>query len=134
MGIGTNNGKYSFVTNSISEMLSQPLERYLQKKLIEARAVQKHYDDAIARLYRAIELFAQVRLEKEFGYKTGDLKLEQLPEHLHDEYRCRIRDGKILLGLVEDYELLLKLGDIFGKDQYRNYWTECVRKDQTPFR
>lgn len=86
----------------------------------ERRAVQKHFDDAIARLYRAIELFAQVRLEKEFGYKTGDLKLEQLPEHLHDEYRCRIRDGKILLGLVEDYELLLKLGDIFGKKFKRN--------------
>ncbi|MFH1323400.1 MAG: TIGR02710 family CRISPR-associated CARF protein [Methanobacteriota archaeon] len=174
------NYQYSFVTNSISEMLSQPLERSLQKKLIEARAVceafdtwdkfdhdkalellepygsryypyiiglkkilgkskgsgydmvsdllnnserravQKHYDDAIARLYRAIELFAQVRLEKKFGYKTSDLKLMQLPEHLHDEYRCRMRDDKLLLGLVEDYELLLKLGDIFGKKFKQN--------------
>lgn len=174
------NYQYSFVTNSISEMLSQPLERSLQKKLIEARAVcdafdlwdkfdhdkalellepygsryypyiiglkkilgkskgsgyelvsdllnnserravQKHFDDSIARLYRAIELFAQTRLEKEFGYKTSDLKLERLPEHLHDEYRCRMRDDKLLLGLVEDYELLLKLGDIFGKKFKQN--------------
>jgi tetratricopeptide (TPR) repeat protein len=166
---------YAFIVNSISEMLSHPLEKSLRVKLIEARAVseafdlwdkfnhrealelilpygsrfypyiidlkkilgeskasgyelvsdllnnaerravQKHYDDAIARLYRAIELFAQTRMEKEYGYKTDDLKLEQLPDELKDEYSCRVRDGKILLGLVEDYELLLKLGDPFGK-------------------
>ncbi len=170
-----NSYNYAFVAHSISEMLSQPLDKSLRDKLIEARAVcevfdlwdkfnhqkaldliepygsrfysyiidlkkilgrskssgyelvsdllnnaerravQKHYDDAIARLYRAIELFAQIRLEKEYGYKTSDLKVEQLPEHLQDEYRSRIRDGRILLGLREDYELLLKLDDPFGK-------------------
>jgi len=78
------------------------------------RAVQKHYDDAIARLYRATELFAQIRLEKEYGYKTGELRLEQLPEHLQAEYKERIRDEKLLLGLREDYILLFKLGDPFG--------------------
>jgi hypothetical protein len=81
----------------------------------ERRAAQKHYDDAIARLYRAIELFAQIRLEKEYGYKSGEMRLEQLPDHLQEEYRGRIRDGKLMLGLREDYELLLKLGDPFGK-------------------
>jgi len=80
----------------------------------ERRAVQKHYDDAIARLYRATELFAQIRLEKEYGYKTGELRLEQLPKHLQAEYKERIRDEKLLLGLREDYILLFKLGDPFG--------------------
>lgn len=170
---------YAFIVNSISEMLSHPLDKSLRDKLIEARAVseafdlwdkfnhrealellepygrfypyiidlkkilgkskasgyelvsdllnnaerravQKHYDDAIARLYRAIELFAQIRMEKEYGYKTDDLKLEQMPEELKDEYKCRVRDGKILLGLVEDYELLFKLGDHFGKKFEQN--------------
>ena len=78
------------------------------------RAVQKHYDDAIARLYRATELFAQTRLKKEYGYKTGELRFKQLPQHLHAEYKERIRDEKLLLGLREDYILLFKLGDPFG--------------------
>jgi len=78
------------------------------------RAVQKHYDDAIARLYRATELFAQIRLEKKYGYKTGELGLEKLPKHLQAEYKERIRDEKLLLGLREDYILLFKLGDPFG--------------------
>jgi hypothetical protein len=171
---------YAFIVNSISEILSHPLDKSLRDKLVEARAVsvafdlwdkfnhrealellepygsgfypyiidlkkilgkskgsgyelvcdllnnaqrraaQKHYDDAVARLYRAIELFAQIRMQKEYGYKTDDLKLEQIPEELKDEYKCRIGDGKILLGLVEDYELLFKLGDPFGKKFEKN--------------
>jgi len=174
------NYHYGFIVNSISEMLSHPLDKSLSDKLIEARAVsvafdlwdkfnhqeamellepygsrfypyiidlkkilgkskgsgyelvcdllnnaerravQKHYDDAVARLYRAIELFAQIRMEKEYGYKSDDLKLEQMPDELKDEYKCRVRDGKILLGLVEDYELLFKLGDPFGKKFEQN--------------
>jgi hypothetical protein len=86
----------------------------------QRRASQQHYDDAIARLYRAIELFAQIRLEKEYGYKTDELTLEQLPKHLHEEYKGRIRDGKLLLGLRDDYDLLSKLGDPFGKNFKQN--------------
>lgn len=81
----------------------------------ERRAAQRHYDDAIARLYRATELFAQTRLEREYGYKSSDLKLEQLPEHLREEYKGHIRDNKLILGLREDYELLSKLDDPIGK-------------------
>lgn len=183
---------YAFIANSISEMLSHPLDKALRDKLIEARTVseafdlwdkfkhkealellehygrfypyiinlkkilgktggsgyelvcdllnnaerraaQKHFDDAVARLYRAIELFAQIRMEKEYEYKTDDLKLEQLPERLKDEYNCRIRDGKILLGLVEDYELLFKLGDHFGKkfEQNRGRIIDAIKKRNT---
>jgi hypothetical protein len=81
----------------------------------ERRAAQECYDDAIARLYRATELFAQIRLEKEYGYKSGDLKLEQLPADLQGMYKGRVRDNKLILGLREDYELLLKLGDPVGR-------------------
>jgi hypothetical protein len=81
----------------------------------ERRAAQECYDDAIARLYRATELFAQVRLEKEYGYDSSDLKLEQLPADLQGMYKGRVRDNKLILGLREDYELLLKLGDPVGR-------------------
>lgn len=80
----------------------------------ERRAIHKHYDDAIARLYRATELFAQIRLEKEYGYKSGDLTLDQLPDHLKDEYTGYARNGKLILGLRDDYVLLSKLEDPVG--------------------
>jgi len=168
------NYNYGFVANSIGEILTHPLDRSLQDKLIEARAVcesfdlwdkfnhakaleliepygskyypyiidlkkilgrskasgyelvsdllnnadrratQLHYDDAIARLYRAIELFAQIRLEKQHGLKSSNLKLRDLPEKLHEDYKNRVKDDKLMLGLIEDYELLFKLGDPFG--------------------
>jgi hypothetical protein len=81
----------------------------------ERRAAQYSYDDAVARLYRATELFAQIRLKKEYGYKTGDLKLEQLPKHLQEKYNGYIKDDKLMLGLRKDYELLSDLGDPLGK-------------------
>lgn len=81
----------------------------------ERRAAQECYDDAIARLYRATELFAQVRLEKEYGYNSSDLKLEQLPDDLQKVYKGCVRGNKLILGLREDYELLLKLGDPVGR-------------------
>jgi len=59
--------------------------------------------------------FAQIRLEKEYEYKTGEIKREQLLEHLQEAYKKHIRDDKLMLGLRDDYELLLKLGDPFGK-------------------
>jgi len=84
-------------------------------KNAERRAVQKHYDDAIARLYRATELFAQIRLEKEYGYQAGDLRLNQLPKDLRDEYKEHLRDDKLILGLRGDYELLSKMRDPIGR-------------------
>lgn len=81
----------------------------------ERKAAQKRYDDAVARLYRATELFAQIRLEKIKGYNLGRLKLKELPEKLRPEYTKYAREnGKLMLGLREDYELLHKLGDPIG--------------------
>lgn len=79
------------------------------------KAHRKLYDDAVARLYRATELFAQIRLHKRHALPSGDFRLDDLPEHLRDEYAPYVRDkGKILLGLRDDYELLHKLGDPVG--------------------
>ncbi|HBL11266.1 MAG TPA: TIGR02710 family CRISPR-associated protein [Cyanobacteria bacterium UBA11162] len=78
----------------------------------ERRATQERYDDAVGRLYRAIELLAQIRLLKSYGIKTGDVDPQQLPESLREEYeKMRSPRGKILLGLRNSYELLSKLAD-----------------------
>ena len=42
------------------------------------RARQGYYDDAVARLYRAVELFAQDRLAGAFGARLGIIRLETL--------------------------------------------------------
>ncbi|MEW6229885.1 MAG: TIGR02710 family CRISPR-associated CARF protein [Bacillota bacterium] len=85
------------------------------------RASQGRYDDAVARLYRALEMLAQVRLELQWGIKTGDLDTGQLPENLRGQYE-RLRDsaGRIRLPLVKAYELLADLGDPAGRRWQEN--------------
>ena len=83
----------------------------------ERKAHQKRYDDAIARLYRATELFAQIRMEKTKGFKWGELTINELEEGLRPEYSKYVRENEnILLGLRQDYELLYKMGDPVGEE------------------
>jgi len=87
----------------------------------ERKATQKHYDDAIARLYRATELFAQIRIEKTKGYKLGKLTLKELDEELRPEYSKYMKENdRLLLGLREDYELLYKMKDPIGNEFKEN--------------
>jgi CRISPR-associated protein (TIGR02710 family) len=87
----------------------------------ERRAAQKRYDDAIARLYRATELFAQIRMEKTKGYKLGKLTLKELDKELRPEYSKYIKENdKLLLGLRKDYELLYKMKDPIGNEFKEN--------------
>ncbi|MEH2051805.1 TIGR02710 family CRISPR-associated CARF protein [Nostoc sp.] len=82
----------------------------------ERRAAQERYDDAVGRLYRALELLAQIRLVKSYGIRTGDVDIQKLPESLQNQYeqkRSSVQGvkGKIKLSLISSYELLTKLPD-----------------------
>lgn len=78
----------------------------------ERRAYSERFDDAVARIYRATELFVQVYLLKTYNLKTGDIDLSKLPKPLRDEYSKKANDkGKVAIGLMESYRLLLKLED-----------------------
>ena len=80
----------------------------------ERRAARGRYDDAVARLYRALEMLAQVRLkQREPSLDSGDLDPDLLPEGIRFKYATR--DGKIKLGLLEDYDLLTELEDPLGQ-------------------
>lgn len=80
----------------------------------ERRAARGRYDDAVARLYRALEMLAQIRLkQREPSLDSSDLKLDLLPENIRQAYANR--QGKIKLGLLEDYDLLNALEDPLGK-------------------
>lgn len=78
------------------------------------RAEETKYDDAIARLYRALELIAQIKL-KEYDIDTSDVDLDILEKYdiVHD-FKPDF-NGIIKFGLVQDYELLNKLGDELGE-------------------
>jgi CRISPR-associated protein (TIGR02710 family) len=88
----------------------------------ERRAGRGRFDDAVARLYRAIELLAQIRLQARTpSLDSSDLDVARLPEALQAKYeRLRPDDtpagekAKIQLGLVKDYVLLQDLGDPLG--------------------
>lgn len=86
------------------------------------RCEENKYDDAIARLYRSLELVAQIKLKNEYDIVTSDVDIEVLKERLlNEEYLERLeltRDfnsKKIRLGLVQDYRLLNELNDELGK-------------------
>lgn len=78
----------------------------------ERRADQGHYDDAVSRMYRALEMYGQ------FCLRTGEPQLTsedvdvQLISEQHREYYEKKRGigGRIQIGLIDDYELLTMLG------------------------
>jgi len=96
------------------------------------RAEQGRYEDAILRLYRAVELLAQLRLRHEFGLNTEDLDLNKLrayplPEDLDQLLDQRKKEGRAWAGLWDAYRVLAALNDPVGqlfaneaKDKIRN--------------
>ena len=60
--------------------------------------IEGKYEDAVARLYSALERGAKFRLQRQYAISTEDVKPARLPEALRDEYVQKygdIRHGKI---------------------------------------
>lgn len=77
------------------------------------RAHNGRYDDAVARLYRALEMLAQTRLkQRDPALFADDIDISLLPKPLQVRYAGR--KDKIKLGLQEDYDLLAGLDDPLG--------------------
>ena len=88
------------------------------------KSEEYRYDDAIARLYRAFELSAQIRLTS-YNIKSSDVDVSVLLENdVSDEFIKGLEkikeDGKIRIGLVNDYLLLNELNDDLGKYYIEN--------------
>ncbi|MBM4330712.1 MAG: TIGR02710 family CRISPR-associated protein [Deltaproteobacteria bacterium] len=77
------------------------------------------YDDALSRLYRMTEMFAQWELSSPpIEIQTSDVDLNKIPASRRNYYEgLRDREGKIRLGLQKSYELLAQLGVSTG-DQF----------------
>ena len=80
------------------------------------RYEENKFDDAIARLYRSLELIGQIKLE-EYGFDSSDIDLDRLKELDIDEKfisslkSLRASDGKIKIGLIRDFELISYFDD-----------------------
>lgn len=78
-----------------------------------------HHDDAVARLYSAIEKAAKVRLRMEYGLDNGNLDLTRIEDNaLRQELQDQCtdsRDSRVKLPLHRSYRLLLHLGDALGE-------------------
>lgn len=80
----------------------------------ERRAAEGKFDDAVARLYRATEMIAQVRFHAPpLTCSTGEVPPERIPARLRDEYRMKYLDpgtGKLRLPLYAAFRVLQAIG------------------------
>ncbi|NPB09360.1 MAG: TIGR02710 family CRISPR-associated protein, partial [Thermodesulfobacteria bacterium] len=88
----------------------------------ERRAAQKRFDDAVARLYRAVELLAQARIETKYGLQTGKFPFARLPEEMKKSLSGAVDEkGNVSLALRRSYEFLAAerdpLGELFKQQE-----------------
>lgn len=87
---------------------------------VERRMKEEKYDDAVARMYRIIELLAQIRLEKRFNIDTNDVQLSIILKIAGKEIATKYQkennvQDKIKIGLKKAYMLLNDLNDELGE-------------------
>lgn len=86
------------------------------------RRLEGKYDDAVARLYRLVEMIAQRELRLRYGIRTNRVDLEKVPEDLRPRLETRRdeRDGRIRIGMVDAYSLLEELKSPLGSSYRSN--------------
>jgi CRISPR-associated protein (TIGR02710 family) len=107
------------LASHLGELLgsSRPGRRHVLDLLANARRRKREgrFDDAVARLYRAIEATAQVRLAEVQGIESTErVPVAGLPENLRSRLEARSEDGYVKVGLQDAYALLAALGDSVG--------------------
>ncbi|QLA19342.1 TIGR02710 family CRISPR-associated CARF protein [Desulfolutivibrio sulfoxidireducens] len=80
------------------------------------RADSGRHDDAVARLYSAMEKIAKTRLAAAHGIDNSNVDAALVPESQREDIAsCRDADGRIRIGLERSYRLLGALGDPLGE-------------------
>lgn len=78
----------------------------------ERRATQGRYDDATARIYRALEMIVQIRLRTKYEIDTSDVDLAKVPEQRQKSLEHhRSEDGKLRVPLFAAWTLVPDMGD-----------------------
>lgn len=81
----------------------------------ERRKEEGRHVDAVACLYRAVELAAQLRLWEKYKTDTAKVPLEELPESMRRRLEPNAEDGKVKIGLQDAYKLLNSKEDDLGR-------------------
>ncbi len=86
------------------------------------RFIEGKFDDATARLYRLVEMAAQMVLWKDYQIKTGDVPEDKIQFHLKRSFEENRdpTDGRIKIGLKKSYELLKELKNPLGDKYFQN--------------
>lgn len=86
------------------------------------RAIQGRYDDATARVYRALEAFAQARLRGQYDANTSNIPQNIIQKHAKHPIPPKFATGDIEAGMFNAYELLALFDDPVGAcwGQYRS--------------
>jgi CRISPR-associated protein (TIGR02710 family) len=91
--------------------------------------LERKFDDAVARLYRAIEILAQIELKEVYGIETSNVKAQNIPENIREEFLSRFRDEKdsrIKIPLYFSYRLLKELGNELAENFFKFYEREIL--------
>ena len=75
-------------------------------------AINLRFDDAVARLYRSLEMLMQLRLKTQYDLHTAKITVDQLSAELCEKYGISGKGSKI--DLVRGYDLLADLNDELG--------------------
>ena len=73
------------------------------------RAKEGKYDDAVARLYRSVEMIGQQAFKEHFNCLTNNVQTERLPKSLQVDYKKNYtdsRDGRVKIGLKATFSAL----------------------------
>jgi len=89
-------GQINFLSDILQKTNGmQKFDLILLKELINnarRRIDDKRFDDAAARLYRALELYGQICFEKAIGCSNDKVKPAKIPPDLRDEFIRKYRD------------------------------------------
>ena len=101
------------VWNQVKDKSKTPCRETMLEHIANAerRARQSRYDDAVARLYRAVELFAQILLKQAFGAENGRIRIRDIPKNRQDEAEDILKgttlwQGRYQAGLAKIWRLL----------------------------
>ncbi len=76
---------------------------------------EQKYDDAVARLYRTMELIAQYKLKRRYGVDPSNADAQKIPKQLLKKWSLPPETKTLKLSLDKDYQLLEALGDPIGQ-------------------
>jgi len=117
------NGQHQALTDRIKSLKESNKQKkrecykYYLADLInnsERRLDEQKFDDAVARMYRTVEMLAEWKLLT-LGHDLENFDPESMPEEVREKWKSKIVDGKLKIALKEKYELLRDLNCPYGK-------------------